>query len=82
MLHRGEAQQQLFEYDTKKMSRRRFIAIVFSARRRRRQDCLKLYTSNDEVDKWQCPKCKDLRKATKKLDITMLPPLLVVHFKR
>ncbi|KAK7573793.1 hypothetical protein V9T40_010984 [Parthenolecanium corni] len=45
-------------------------------------DCLKLYVSSDEIDKWQCPGCKELRRATKKLDITKLPPLLVIHFKR
>lgn len=46
------------------------------------QECLKLYTSNEHITGWQCPACKNPRAATKKLDITKLPPLLVIHFKR
>lgn len=32
--------------------------------------------------KWKCPKCKEYRDATKKIDIWKLPPLLVIHLKR
>ncbi|XP_065207290.1 ubiquitin carboxyl-terminal hydrolase 8-like isoform X2 [Planococcus citri] len=44
--------------------------------------CLRLYTSNEHITGWQCPACKSPRSATKKLDITRLPPYLVIHFKR
>ena len=30
----------------------------------------------------QCPNCKTLRKATKKLSISRLPPVLLIHLKR
>ncbi len=32
--------------------------------------------------KWKCPRCKQYREATKKIDIWRLPPLLIVHLKR
>ncbi|KAH9642619.1 hypothetical protein HF086_011212 [Spodoptera exigua] len=31
---------------------------------------------------WNCPNCKEKRDALKKLDISRLPPVLVIHFKR
>ncbi|KAJ3682554.1 hypothetical protein LUZ60_015127 [Juncus effusus] len=33
-------------------------------------------------DMWYCPKCKEHRQATKKLDLWKLPEVLVVHLKR
>ncbi|PZC77431.1 hypothetical protein B5X24_HaOG203381 [Helicoverpa armigera] len=32
--------------------------------------------------RWNCPNCKEKRDAVKKLDISRLPPVLVIHFKR
>lgn len=32
--------------------------------------------------KWKCPRCKQYRNATKKIDIWRLPPLLIIHLKR
>ena len=32
--------------------------------------------------KWQCPKCNQLREASKKIDIWKLPQILIVHLKR
>nr|XP_037868069.1 ubiquitin carboxyl-terminal hydrolase 8 isoform X3 [Bombyx mori] len=45
-------------------------------------DCLKLYLSGETIPGWNCPNCKDKRDAVKKLDISKLPPVLVIHFKR
>ncbi|THH02988.1 hypothetical protein EW145_g6625 [Phellinidium pouzarii] len=36
----------------------------------------------EKADAWQCPNCKQLRKATKRLSISRLPPVLLIHFKR
>ncbi|KOB79141.1 Ubiquitin carboxyl-terminal hydrolase [Operophtera brumata] len=45
-------------------------------------DCLKLYLNGETIPGWNCPNCKDKRDALKKLDISRLPPVLVIHFKR
>ena len=47
--------------------------------------CLRSYCqeerlSGDEV--WKCPHCKREREATKRITLTRLPPVLIVHFKR
>ena len=34
------------------------------------------------MPKRHCPKCKQLRKATKKLTLSRLPPVLLIHLKR
>ncbi|XP_073959072.1 ubiquitin carboxyl-terminal hydrolase 8-like isoform X2 [Choristoneura fumiferana] len=46
------------------------------------QDCLKLYLNGETIPGWNCPNCKEKRDAVKKLDISRLPPVLVIHFKR
>lgn len=46
------------------------------------ENCLHSYFKGEEIDDWNCPKCKEKRKAIKKLDISKLPPVLVIHFKR
>ena len=33
-------------------------------------------------DMWYCPKCKEHRQATKKLELWRMPQVLVVHLKR
>lgn len=45
-------------------------------------DCLDMYFNGEKIRGWNCPSCKDKRDAIKKLDISKLPPILVVHFKR
>ncbi|XP_022815336.1 ubiquitin carboxyl-terminal hydrolase 8 isoform X4 [Spodoptera litura] len=45
-------------------------------------DCLKLYLNDETIPGWNCPNCKEKRDALKKLDISRLPPVLVIHFKR
>lgn len=46
------------------------------------QDCLKMYFYGEEISGWNCPTCKQKRSAVKKLDISKLPPVLVIHLKR
>ena len=49
------------------------------------RECLRSYCqeerlSGDEV--WKCPSCKCEREATKRITLTRLPQVLVIHFKR
>lgn len=49
------------------------------------QDCLNMFTAReqlDENDSWYCPKCKEHRRAFKKLDLWKFPKILIVHLKR
>ncbi|KFB36226.1 AGAP002900-PA-like protein [Anopheles sinensis] len=46
------------------------------------ENCLDMYFHGEEVRGWHCPKCKSNQDAIKKLDISRLPSILVVHFKR
>ncbi|XP_026474216.1 ubiquitin carboxyl-terminal hydrolase 8 isoform X2 [Ctenocephalides felis] len=45
-------------------------------------DCLSLYLNGERISGWKCPECKAKREAVKKLDISRLPMILVIHFKR
>ncbi|GAA5867708.1 hypothetical protein JCM1840_006666 [Sporobolomyces johnsonii] len=47
--------------------------------------CLEAFVRDEILDKddaWFCPRCKKNRKATKKLSLSKLPPILVIHLKR
>ncbi|KAI8444606.1 ubiquitin-specific protease [Phakopsora pachyrhizi] len=47
--------------------------------------CLDAFLKEEVLDKddaWNCPKCKKRRKATKRLSIARLPPILLIHLKR
>ncbi|CAB4310728.1 unnamed protein product [Prunus armeniaca] len=47
--------------------------------------CLEAFLKEEPLgpdDMWYCPKCKEHRQATKKLDLWMLPEVLVFHLKR
>lgn len=44
--------------------------------------CFDMYFNGETVTDWDCPNCKQKRDAIKKLDISRLPPVLVIHFKR
>lgn len=46
------------------------------------QQCLNMYFYGENITGWKCPTCKVERDAIKKLDISKLPPILVIHFKR
>lgn len=41
-----------------------------------------MYFNGELINGWNCPNCKKQRDAIKKLDISRLPEILVVHFKR
>jgi len=48
-------------------------------------ECLKEYSKEErleEGEKWYCPKCKDIKESTKKIEIWKLPNILIIHFKR
>mmetsp|Transcript_26518 Transcript_26518/g.55848 ORF Transcript_26518/g.55848 Transcript_26518/m.55848 type:complete len:508 (+) Transcript_26518:49-1572(+) len=49
------------------------------------EDCLNLFCQEELLsgdEKWYCPKCKTHVEATKKIDLWMLPPILIIHLKR
>ncbi|KAJ3221164.1 ubiquitin-specific protease doa4 [Clydaea vesicula] len=49
------------------------------------EDCFEKYLEVDELDgddRWNCSKCKVLRKAKKTTTITRLPPILIINLKR
>ncbi|CEM27248.1 unnamed protein product [Vitrella brassicaformis CCMP3155] len=48
-------------------------------------DCVRLYCETEILgtdDQWHCPRCKEFRQASKKLDIWRLPDILIIHLKR
>lgn len=48
-------------------------------------DCLSLFTETellDDENKWHCPQCRQFRRLTKRICITRLPKVLIVHLKR
>ncbi|POW21643.1 hypothetical protein PSHT_02169 [Puccinia striiformis] len=47
--------------------------------------CLDAFLKEEIMEKddaWNCPKCKVRRKATKRLSLSKLPPILLIHLKR
>ncbi|XP_052864948.1 ubiquitin carboxyl-terminal hydrolase 8 isoform X2 [Anopheles cruzii] len=46
------------------------------------ENCLDMYFNGEEVRGWHCPSCKSNQEAIKKLDISRLPSIMVIHFKR
>jgi len=47
--------------------------------------CIDLFTTVEKLgpeDPWFCNKCQKFQQATKKFDLWMLPPVLVIHLKR
>ncbi len=48
-------------------------------------DCLRKYGAKEQLsenDKWYCSKCKEHRRAFKKLDLWSTPDILIIHLKR
>lgn len=48
-------------------------------------DCFEIFTQCEELtheNSWMCPKCKKQTNAYKKLCISNLPPILIIHLKR
>ncbi|KAI1818744.1 UCH-domain-containing protein [Poronia punctata] len=59
------------------------------ARRRKRgvtlDECLNEFERDEvlsEQDMWYCPRCKEHRRASKKLDLWKTPDILIIHLKR
>ncbi|OBZ73629.1 Ubiquitin carboxyl-terminal hydrolase 8 [Grifola frondosa] len=49
------------------------------------QHCLDTFFKEEVMEKsdaWHCPHCKTLRKATKHMSLSRLPPVLLIHLKR
>ena len=49
------------------------------------KDCLQSYCQEEMLsgeEEWKCPKCRCQREASKRIRITRLPQILVIHFKR
>jgi len=49
------------------------------------QQCLDSFVQEEVMEKtdaWNCPNCKTLRRATKRLSLSRLPPVLLIHLKR
>lgn len=47
--------------------------------------CLDAFVQEEILDKgnaWNCPGCRAPRKASKRLTIARLPPILLIHLKR
>ncbi|TFY51303.1 hypothetical protein EVJ58_g10640 [Rhodofomes roseus] len=47
--------------------------------------CLDAFVKEEVMEKsdaWHCPHCKAMRKATKTLSLSRLPPVLMIHLKR
>jgi ubiquitin C-terminal hydrolase len=48
-------------------------------------DCFKCFTKKEILSTdalWNCPKCKEMRRASKKIDLWVLPKVLIVQLKR
>lgn len=48
-------------------------------------NCIEAFVREEIMEKdeaWFCPRCKTKRKASKKLTLSRLPPILVIHLKR
>ena len=51
----------------------------------RLEECIEEFSKEETLDGdecWRCPKCKDFRAATKRIELWKVPPVLVVHLKR
>lgn len=62
-----------------------YLSLPMSAHCRSLEDCLRLYLAKEKLtggNQWYCSKCKRHRDATKKTDLWILPPILIVHLKR
>lgn len=62
-----------------------YLSLPISDRCRSLDDCLNLFCEEEVLsgdERWYCPKCQRLVDATKKIDLFMLPPILIVHLKR
>lgn len=62
-----------------------YLSLPVTADCRTLDDCLGLFCEEEYLsgdDAWYCPRCKCHVDAAKKMDLFMLPPILIVHLKR
>ncbi|GAX17834.1 ubiquitin carboxyl-terminal hydrolase 8 [Fistulifera solaris] len=62
-----------------------YLSLPISAHCRSLEDCLRLYLAKETLsgeNQWYCSQCQKHRDATKKTDLWILPPILIVHLKR
>jgi ubiquitin carboxyl-terminal hydrolase 8 len=62
-----------------------YLSLPISSTCRSLKDCLELYLAEEKLtgdNQWYCAKCKKHRDASKKTDLWILPPILIVHLKR
>ncbi|XP_058447196.1 ubiquitin carboxyl-terminal hydrolase 8 [Malaya genurostris] len=58
------------------------LELPYDSNRCHLNDCLEMYFHGEHIRGWNCPRCKSNQDAVKKLDISRLPSILVIHFKR
>jgi ubiquitin carboxyl-terminal hydrolase 8 len=62
-----------------------YLSLPMSQTTKSLDDCIDLYLKEESLsgdNKYNCEKCKTLTNGTKKQDLWMLPPVLIVHLKR
>jgi len=62
-----------------------YLSLPINKKCRSIEDCMKIYLQEETLtgmNQWYCSKCKEHRDATKKTDLWILPPILIVHLKR
>jgi len=62
-----------------------YLSLPMTDKCRSLDDCLDLYLEEEILkgaDQWYCEKCKAHVDATKRTDLWILPPILIVHLKR
>lgn len=62
-----------------------YLSLPISSNCHTLDDCLELFCEEELLkgdEKWYCPRCKTHVEATKKIDLWMLPPILIIHLKR
>ncbi|KAJ6380749.1 hypothetical protein OIU77_029615 [Salix suchowensis] len=85
------SQELLEKYDTRYLENLPEVFKYGPVNKKSRTEPLSLYTCLEAFlreeplvpeDMWYCPKCKERRQASKKLDLWRLPEVLVIHLKR
>lgn len=62
-----------------------YLSVPISDRTKTLDECMDKYLEEETLtgaDQWYCEKCKKHVDATKKIDLWILPPILIVHLKR
>ncbi|KAK3031828.1 hypothetical protein RJ639_035965 [Escallonia herrerae] len=85
------SQKLLDSYDTHYLENLPEVSKFGTVTKKARTEPLSLYTCLEAFlreeplvpeDMWYCPRCKERRQASKKLDLWRLPEVLVIHLKR